>query len=137
MIEGTAESGARSDTVDWVRLSTGLRATEATTGGGEDSRIPIEDDGTGVGYRFSSSVGAVRGFWRLNRGGDDEGSNAGSNRFTPETRRRFGEDESNIFYKIFIQQNYVEGVEMDFVDVVLLKGMVLILWCRVNGGSLW
>jgi hypothetical protein len=60
VIEGTADNGARSETVDWVRLKDGLGAAGCwEIGGGEDGRIPIEDDGTGVGYRFSSSVVVV------------------------------------------------------------------------------
>jgi len=45
--EGTAESGARSDTEDCVRCKHGLAGWIR---GGEDERMPVVDVGIGVGY---------------------------------------------------------------------------------------
>lgn len=43
---GTAESGARSECMDWRRWIDGL----VWTLGGEEDRIPVVEVGTGVGY---------------------------------------------------------------------------------------
>lgn len=78
--EGTADKGARSDTVDCERPSPGL---EDWTRGGEDDKIPVLDVGMGVGYlrnaldsmnlsRFCLLAG------RGNPGEDESGSNGGS-----------------------------------------------------------
>jgi hypothetical protein len=43
---GTADRGARSDTIDWVRCSPGLW----WTAGGDEERMPVVEVGIGVGY---------------------------------------------------------------------------------------
>ncbi len=90
VMEGTAESGARSETEDWVRcrpgLSSGMR-------GGEEDRIPVVEVGTGVGY-FSYAASRREGensaclFEGLGRPGEEEkgskaGSSDGAGRLTP------------------------------------------------------
>lgn len=80
--DGTAESGARSDTEDWlrVRLPRGL--------GGDEERIPVLDVGTGVGYlRWAFAPVACR-FAGRGRPGDEEsgskgGRRVGAGRFVP------------------------------------------------------
>lgn len=47
-IEGTAESGARSESVETVL--TRPRRDVLGFRGGDDESIPVEDVGTGVGY---------------------------------------------------------------------------------------
>ena len=51
-IEGTVESGARSETVETVRARPGRHVLEI--GGGDDESMPVEDVGTGVGYFWVS-----------------------------------------------------------------------------------
>jgi len=95
VMDGTAERGARSETVDCVRCVPGRR--DDSSCGGEEGMIPVEDVGTGVGYFWLAavcSIGETRA-WRFTgrgRPGEEEnGSNAGSNegagagRFTPAT----------------------------------------------------
>lgn len=47
-IEGTVESGARSESVETVRTKLGQPVLGI--GGGDDESMPVEDVGTGVGY---------------------------------------------------------------------------------------
>jgi len=96
LIEGTLESGARSETEDCVLCRPGL----ALIRGGEEERIPVVEVGTGVGYFWkaaSRSEGEKRACLlsgRGNPGEEDSGSNAGSSvgagRFTPAVEGRLG-----------------------------------------------
>ena len=47
-IEGTAESGARSESVETVLTRPGRHVLGMC--GGDDESMPVEDVGTGVGY---------------------------------------------------------------------------------------
>jgi hypothetical protein len=90
MMVGTEESGARSDTEDWVRCRPGLPFCK---GGGEEDRIPVVDVGTGVGY-FLYAASCCEGepsaclFEGRGRAGEEEkgskaGSSEGAGRLTP------------------------------------------------------
>jgi hypothetical protein len=89
-MEGTAERGTRSDTVDWVRWSAGLEPTC----GGLDERMPVLDVGAGVGYVTQALAVACRFVGRGRPGDDDRGSNGGNSegagRFTPAVEGRDG-----------------------------------------------
>jgi hypothetical protein len=53
IIVGTAESGARSESEEWVRCKPGLGIGIR---GGDEERIPVVDVGIGVGYfRYAAS----------------------------------------------------------------------------------
>jgi hypothetical protein len=90
LIEGTVESGARSETEDKVRCKRGLLSWY---GGGEEERIPVVDVGIGVGYfRYAASCwgGGETACLFEGRGkpGEEEygskaGSRDGAGRFTP------------------------------------------------------
>ena len=94
----TAESGARSDKMDWVRRRPAL----GTMCGGEEERIPVVDVGIGEGYfRYASSwcEGECLACRLAGRGSageeedEEEGSKAGSRdgagRFTPAAEEVF------------------------------------------------
>jgi hypothetical protein len=90
IIVGTAESGARSESEDWVRSRPGLGSGIR---GGDEERIPVVDVGIGVGYsRYAVSrcdgdniACLLEG--RGKTGEEDRGSKAGSSegagRLTP------------------------------------------------------
>lgn len=104
MIDGSADSGVRSERADWLLARRGLRA-ETWRGG--DEKTPRDEDGTGVGYLFSCSSEGTRDLRRFEHGGEENGSNAGSrgpgaDRFTPATvlfasRARTGEESISDF----------------------------------------
>lgn len=88
-IDGTAERGARSEREDCVRIKPGRVPADR---GGDDDRIPVLDDGIGVGYlRWAFPLAgpprACRLTGRGKPGEDDRGSNGGSSvgagRLTP------------------------------------------------------
>lgn len=76
--EGTADRGARSETVDCTRARP---APEGWTRGGEE-RIPVLEVGMGVGYfvKETGPSGPLRAprFEGLGRPGEEEGSKGGS-----------------------------------------------------------
>jgi hypothetical protein len=86
---GTVESGARSESEDWVRCRPGLGSGMR---GGDEERIPVVDVGIGVGYfRYAASRCDGDNTACLldgrGRAGEDRGSKAGSSegagRLTP------------------------------------------------------